>query len=117
MRPINGVVVDIKGPVLVIKLESGLIIRTQKTTGYGIGTRCRVSYDFTTNKVVKLYEYKTEIEEEDHTKEIVVEDIEAGEDSDVVETIGLCDSDSEALPPDSGDWEFWSSDSGILELS
>lgn len=115
MRPLCGVIVDVKRSTIVVKLETGVTIHARKNTGHGIGTRVWVSYDFTKNKVAKLYKYNPNLEiEEDKTEEVELAKSE-GEDEDIVETTGY--DDSGALPPDSDGWEFWNSDSGILELS
>lgn len=113
MRPIRGVVVSVRRSTLVIKLESGLTINMPRIEGFDIGDKCNVSYDFTENKPAKLFRHRQRGEEEDHTKEVIVENVETGEDSDIIEV--TCD-EIEILPPED-EWEFWNPDSGILELS
>lgn len=51
MRPLKGVVVEVKKGWMKIHLRSGKIIATRKVAGMGRGTKVEVDYDFTHNRV------------------------------------------------------------------
>lgn len=105
---------DIKRSILFVKLESGVIIQTRRNKEFGIGDKLWVAYDFTRNRVSKVYKFNPSMEEEEHKTE-EVELAEVGDDEDIIETPSS--DDSGALRPGSDGWEFWNPDSGILELS
>ena len=115
LRPIAGVVIGITRSALRVKLESGLVIITQRRKDYKIGSKCWVAYDFTESKVKSLFNHDPALAVKQDTTEEVVQETEKGDDNDIVEATGIFDSG--ALPPDSDCWEFWNSDSGVLELS
>ena len=55
MRPIKAVVQSVFGKVgIKIKLESGLVTLLSTPKHYHVGENIIVTYDFTTNKVVKI---------------------------------------------------------------
>lgn len=115
MRPLAGVVTGREGQTLVIELESGLTVRAPKKEGLKFGTRVWVGYDFTRRKVTSIDAYQPDAEiVEDDTIPVEPEG-EHGDDDDTDEQPVL--EDSGALPPCSDLWEFWDSDSGVLELS
>lgn len=112
MPPLRGVVVDVKGPNLVIKLESGKTINMPKSHGLNIGKQVLVTYDFTKNKARGILPDERlarfiEVNVEQPTPATEVGEIDS--DIDI--------SDSGALRPSSDDgfWRLWNS--GILELS
>jgi len=112
MRPVKGVVTGIKGPVLVIKLESGITIRMPKVPGLNTGKPVLVSYDFTRGEVKRVL---PEIKDER------VLEMNVAEPEPLAEVGEIDDSDilgSGALPLSvEGCWNFWDLDSGILVLS
>jgi len=113
MRTMAGVVTDVSTKTLVIQLEAGTYVETQKRKGFKLGTKCWVSYDFGRGEIRHLYKDDPMLRsKQDTTKDIKLEKAD-GEHGDITET----NSDSEALPLCSDGWEFWDSDSGILELS
>lgn len=54
MRPLTGVVTNVAGRILTIRLESGLRISAPKTGSIGYGDSVLVYYNFTTNTVVEI---------------------------------------------------------------
>ncbi len=112
MRPVKGVVTGVRGPALVIKLESGITIRVPKVPGLNVGKPVLVSYDFTRDKVKKVL-----LEE----KYAPILEVNVDEPEPLVEMGENDDSDilgSGALPLSvEGCWQFWDLDSGILVLS
>ena len=110
MRPLRGVVTELKDSILVIKIESGLTIRIPKVSGLNVGKQVQVAYDFTEGKVVSV----SPKEKHQQVFEIAVKEPEP-----IVVEEGEHD-DSDILVLDSGALPllvegFW--DSGILELS
>lgn len=66
MRPLLGIVVR-GGSVLVIKLESGLIIKQENSLGLESGDKVHVLYDFTRNEPKEIVpELLEEHEVEEH---------------------------------------------------
>jgi len=112
MRPLAGVVVDSDGRALLIALESGLTVQIQKRAGFGIGSKCWVSYDYTKQAVRHIYADDPTLGVKQDTTEDLETDGEHGDHTDIVESNGAgC---SGALSPCSEGWEFWNSGSGVL---
>ncbi len=104
-----------KDKVLTIKTESGLVVQTPQKGDMEVGDPVYISYDFTHNKVVKIWlnTGKSDVDELDVSEP---EELDVtGEDDDSDKQVSVAGSG--ALSPDSGGSEFWGLDSGILELS
>jgi len=53
MRPTTGIVIAAKAKVITVKLESGLIITTNKAF-FKVGKLVDICYDYTTNRVIDI---------------------------------------------------------------
>ena len=104
-----------EGQALLIELESGLTVKVARQAGIGYGTRVWVGYDFTRRKVTHIAAYVDDAEIAEDTSDPVETDGEHGDNDDTDEQ--PIEEDSGALRPCSDAWEFWDSDSGVLELS
>ncbi len=114
MRPVKGIVTGQKGPTLVIKLESGKTIHTQKKPGLRIGKPILVYYDFTEGKV-KDIKLEVEVKKQRHLEVMEREppepEMPMGEMYDIDPLVLV----SGALQPIcEGCWEFY--DPNITEL-
>jgi len=65
MRPIHGLVIEVKGSSLTIELETGRIIKHHRVVGLKKYSKCLVGYDFTRNKISAVWPDtgKTEIDD------------------------------------------------------
>lgn len=103
---------DSDGRALLVALESGLTVQIQKRAGFGIGSKCWVSYDYTKQAVRHIYADDPTLGVKQDTTEDLETDGEHGDHTDIVESNGAgC---SGALSPCSEGWEFWNSGSGVL---
>lgn len=114
MRPVKGIITGQKGPTLVIRLESGKTIHTQKKPGLRIGKPVLVFYDFTESKVRDV---KLEVKNEHQLEIAVVErepepEVLIGEMYEIEPLVLV----SGALQPSwEGCWEFYDPDITKLE--
>lgn len=97
---------------LLIALESGVAVQIQKRAGFGIGSKCWVSYDFTKQAVRHIYADDPTLGVKQDTTEDLETDGEHGDHTSIAETNGAGYSGD--LSPCSEGWEFWNSDSGVL---
>lgn len=110
MRPLFGVVTSI-GRTLVIRTESGQLLRTTDDHAFSKYDKVAVFYDHTRNRIVRIEPHSLDEEafefDEESEEAVLADEVEEDEPPDPLE-----DEDSGALLPCFG--EEWDSEKGVL---